>query len=72
MKFEELLIVGPGEESHPARGAWIEIPFGPTGPMIGPSHPARGAWIEMARRCRRTRRNKSHPARGAWIEIWSR
>ena len=33
--------------SHPARGAWIEIPD--KVPVAAPkqSHPARGAWIEI-------------------------
>ena len=36
------------EESHPSRGAWIEIGAGrgrPVGAL--PSHPSRGAWIEI-------------------------
>ena len=34
-------------KSHPARGAWIEIPTF-TDPLIeSESHPARGAWIEI-------------------------
>ena len=56
--------------SHPARGAWIEMPVlcwyrGKTA-----SHPARGAWIEMALALGVSQGNAaSHPARGAWIEI---
>ena len=34
-------------ESHPARGAWIEIVSTRSTTSCGASHPARGAWIEM-------------------------
>ena len=35
--------------SHPARGAWIEIPsLTPPAAEAYKSHPARGAWIEMS------------------------
>ena len=34
-------------ESHPARGAWIEIAALSAPPIRTPSHPARGAWIEI-------------------------
>ena len=35
--------------SHPARGAWIEIPIKSATIMVRKlSHPARGAWIEIA------------------------
>ena len=35
--------------SHPARGAWIEMPRSENvGTHDGLSHPARGAWIEIA------------------------
>ena len=37
-------------ESHPARGAWIEIISTPVLHVLPESHPARGAWIEMTRR----------------------
>ena len=34
--------------SHPARGAWIEIPRSAICfPTPTPSHPSRGAWIEI-------------------------
>ena len=37
------------EQSHPARGAWIEImPRARYWRAAGTSHPARGAWIEIA------------------------
>ena len=39
------LRVPPG--SHPARGAWIEIPSQRPGIRGRGSHPARGAWIEI-------------------------
>ena len=34
-------------ESHPARGAWIEIKSSEKAGEMFKSHPARGAWIEM-------------------------
>ena len=34
-------------ESHPARGAWIEIPRNQFFVPFQWSHPARGAWIEI-------------------------
>ena len=56
-------------ESHPARGAWIEIPAHAPAVALDGSHPARGAWIEI-QRCTVLRDTPaSHPARGAWIEI---
>ena len=36
------------KESHPARGAWIEMHIFRHRPARRKSHPARGAWIEMA------------------------
>ena len=33
--------------SHPARGAWIEMPSPRPSPPPCRSHPARGAWIEI-------------------------
>ena len=35
--------------SHPARGAWIEIPDNMSYYDMIMSHPARGAWIEIGR-----------------------
>ena len=59
--------------SHPARGAWIEIPLGwAAGQDTGGSHPARGAWIEILLFRRYSDiPDLSHPARGAWIEMLS-
>ena len=56
--------------SHPARGAWIEIPAeaAPFQPAEA-SHPARGAWIEIPTNDVTDIFATSHPARGAWIEI---
>ena len=34
--------------SHPARGAWIEIPLFVSAHDVIASHPARGAWIEIS------------------------
>ena len=33
--------------SHPARGAWIEMPSVARPVAASKSHPARGAWIEI-------------------------
>ena len=57
------------DESHPARGAWIEMPRLMAARVPLMSHPARGAWIEMALRLSLPSTLTSHPARGAWIEI---
>ena len=56
-------------ESHPARGAWIEITAVLTADGDVVSHPARGAWIEMLPVLHATGNIWSHPARGAWIEM---
>ena len=34
-------------QSHPSRGAWIEIHFVRIKLRISKSHPSRGAWIEI-------------------------
>ena len=59
-------------QSHPARGAWIEIKNVVVKDIPAvQSHPARGAWIEIVKGIGgRTGAAKSHPARGAWIEIY--
>ena len=36
-------------ESHPVRGAWIEITWTKTPLPLMLSHPVRGAWIEIAK-----------------------
>ena len=61
-------------ESHPVRGAWIEISISVL--VIGfilRSHPVRGAWIEifLDYTCGCFNGIMSHPVRGAWIEIGS-
>ena len=71
MKSTAYVTERPISASHPARGAWIEIPINSHMPLIlSSSHPARGAWIEIAAARCRTIAPMSHPARGAWIEIW--
>ena len=62
----------PAEESHPARGAWIEIiALVVFLLLVFLSHPARGAWIEIVHQSPPDILTRpSHPARGAWIEIW--
>ena len=58
------------QQSHPSRGAWIEICFGGRAVLNLWSHPVRGAWIEIfATKLRKYARVESHPVRGAWIEI---
>ena len=48
MKFRRLLLPERVDQSHPARGAWIEIASnGRTRLSVYASHPARGAWIEI-------------------------
>ena len=37
----------PPEESHPVRGAWIEMCRSKAISPYGASHPVRGAWIEI-------------------------
>ena len=39
--------IGVAGKSHPARGAWIEIPVKRAIGFAILSHPARGAWIEI-------------------------
>ena len=55
--------------SHPARGAWIEMPPPCMATKSRMSHPARGAWIEILLVFDHFLSVRSHPARGAWIEI---
>ena len=60
-------------QSHPARGAWIEIQISRPKPYKKKSHPARGAWIEIQQaQSEKQSKKSSHPARGAWIEIGAR
>ena len=60
----------PSMESHPVRGAWIEIKRYRRINGSHGSHPVRGAWIEMISPQRNAARPpRSHPVRGAWIEI---
>ena len=51
MKFLHILHAADCGESHPSRGAWIEIcdSSQATNTLIA-SHPSRGAWIEIAQR----------------------
>ena len=71
LKFLRLGLYVKGLLSHPARGAWIEIPTLRTEQLNVGSHPARGAWIEIERGNQLQSGDQSHPARGAWIEITS-
>ena len=56
-------------QSHPARGARIEIQHRGIVIQIGKSHPARGARIEMVVLVVFGVLLMSHPARGARIEM---
>ena len=69
MKYGPLLPPKDIVESHPARGAWIEIFLSFLRFSANTSHPARGAWIEMTGRGACPLLGQSHPARGAWIEM---
>ena len=69
LKFLRLGLYVKGLLSHPARGAWIEIPTLRTEQLNVGSHPARGAWIEIERGNQLQSGDQSHPARGAWIEM---
>ena len=48
MKYKGQEVAVDGRLSHPARGAWIEMPMLVTRAEADVSHPARGAWIEIA------------------------
>ena len=49
MKFSRYVGWGGLAESHPTRGAWIEISDDPAQlESFSMSHPTRGAWIEIA------------------------
>ena len=57
-------------QSHPVRGAWIEIENTAVLTQSMMSHPVRGAWIEIRLTIQLLNwLEKSHPVRGAWIEI---
>ena len=47
MKFGLCVPDGEDRQSHPARGAWIEMPIAFRMLVSNWSHPARGAWIEI-------------------------
>ena len=50
--------------SHPARGAWIEMPVKDFGESFQMSHPARGAWIEIGKVAISTTEQKVAPRTG--------
>ena len=68
MKHKEAYHPFDGDESHPARGAWIETRCHFQEKRNTLSHPARGAWIETMKMIHARNSHTSHPARGAWIE----
>ena len=70
MKYVRVYVPLGSRESHPARGAWIEISDWMHGKNREESHPARGAWIEISGLSAGWTSPKSHPARGAWIEMF--
>ena len=47
LKYLESHRQAPCMQSHPARGAWIEIQLRVIRLFWKQSHPARGAWIEI-------------------------
>ncbi len=66
--------MGKGEiasVSHPARGAWIEIPLKPLRlPALGCCRTPQGVrGLKYFRSYLSNSAVQSHPARGAWIEI---
>ena len=70
LKYQRLNELGRKNESHPARGAWIEIFDVHAADNTRGSHPARGAWIEIPYSAKSDgSQGSSHPARGAWIEM---
>ena len=50
--------------SHPARGAWIEIPDTKALYDALESHPARGAWIEISAGWKNRGRARVAPRKG--------
>ena len=48
MKYLEMGGLRAMGESHPSRGAWIEIDTPSSIPNYSQSHPSRGAWIEIS------------------------
>ena len=69
MKFKCTRDWGGIMESHPVRGAWIEIESYIIDDFKHRSHPVRGAWIEISVWMGVSTSSSSHPVRGAWIEI---
>ena len=70
LKLADQLCKLSDQESHPAKGVWIEIWV----PMIQSqrtmvSHPAKGVWIEISVSIDSISIILSHPAKGVWIEI---
>ena len=47
MKLDGEFRARVGRESHPSRGAWIEISTATRSAASSTSHPSRGAWIEI-------------------------
>ena len=47
LKLYDFIQICKKRESHPSRGAWIEIREDNNECQIHKSHPSRGAWIEM-------------------------
>ena len=57
-------------QSHPARGAWIEMPFADFGKAAAGGRTPQGVrGLKSKRRRLQEAKLQSHPARGAWIEI---
>ena len=57
------------KQSHPVRGAWVEIKLAPPNNVAPLSHPVRGAWVEIVFSFVPFALLSSHPVRGAWVEI---
>ena len=57
-------LLGLRTKSHPARGAWIEIPSSLITPIALTSHPARGAWIEIVAKAKEEGTGAVAPRKG--------
>ena len=69
LKYQSVIQYFKFDESHPVRGAWIEIDINVFFEQVLTSHPVRGAWIEIPYVGIEDNVEGSHPVRGAWIEI---
>ena len=70
LKYQILRAMGDIAQSHPARGAWIEIPYARRAKNTGACRTPQGVrGLKSQQPAALPGRAASHPARGAWIEI---